>query len=115
MARERDGERGLEKRADGIEPRVECGMWVKVGLRAERFWCRLVTMCADGTFVARVDNNLVNSAYRCGDEIVIRSCNVLDTADVADLVAFRSLLASLGPTGAAVAWHELRGGTQRVE
>ena len=114
MASERERKHAFEERTDGVEPRVGVGGWVKVERCSERFWCKVRSVCADGTIVACVDNDLVHNPYRCGDELVLRSCHVLETADVTDLVAFRSLVASLGPTGAAVAWHRLCRGTQRV-
>ena len=75
------GEHLFEQRTDGVEPRVEVGLWVRVGRRSERFWCRVRSVRADGAFVARVDNDLLHNPYRCGDELVLRACHVLETVD----------------------------------
>ena len=106
------GEHLFEQRTDGVEPRVEVGLWVKVGRRSERFWCRVRSVRADGAcaFVARVDNDLLRNPYRCGDELVLRACHVLETADLRDRMSFRSFAAVMGPVGGAVAWLKAREG-----
>lgn len=107
-----DGVPLLEERGDGAEPRISCGTWVKVGWCSDRgseqFWCRVTSLCTDGALMARVENDLVHSGHRCGDEIVLRACHVLETAEEADLSVYRRLAAVLGPTGGALAWQELR-------
>ena len=95
------------------EPRVEPGDWVKVELRdghktEERFWCRVHEVRADGTLVAAVANDLLNSAHRVGDAVLLRSSNVLDVAREADRLAFVSEAAAMGLVEAAIAWHERR-------
>ena len=95
------------------EPRVEPGDWVKVeltdGHRAEeRFWCRVHQVRVDGTLVATVANDLLNSAHREGDAVLLRSSHVLDVAREADRLAFVRAAAATGPVDAAIAWHERR-------
>ena len=112
MASERELEHAFEERTDGVEPRVEVGGWVKVERCSERFWCKVRRVCADGTIVACVDNNLMHNPYRCGDELVLRNCHVLETADGRDSMAFRELATTLGLSGGAMAWvtaHEEAG------
>ena len=101
----------LERRTDGGELRVKCGMWVKIGMRTERFWCRVTAIREDGTLLACVDNDLVHLAYRCGDVIELLACHVLESADSSDLAAFYALATKLGPTGAAMVWQQKRSQT----
>lgn len=102
----------LEERRDGADARVEVGTWVKVSSRSERgserFWCRVASVRADGGLVARVDNDLRHSAHRCGDEVTLRACHVLETADAADMSTYRRMAAWLGPMDAGLAWQQLR-------
>ena len=58
------------------KPEVEVGTWVKVGCRNERFWCRVTVVRGDGSLVGIVDNDLVYSSWRRGDEIVFQQCHV---------------------------------------
>ena len=41
------------------QPSVDEGTLIKVGIRGERFWCRVKRVRADGALVAIVDNNLI--------------------------------------------------------
>ena len=89
-------------------PSVNDGMLIKVGIRGERFWCRVKGVRSDGAIVAIVDNDLLRSSWRCGDEIVVQRRNVLETSDPSDMT-FASLLATLGSEKeAAMVWRELR-------
>ena len=75
-------------------PSVSAGVLIKVGIRGERFWCRVKVVRDDGAIVAIVDNDLLRSPWRCGDEIVVQRSNVLETSDPNDMT-FASLLATL--------------------
>ena len=89
-------------------PNVRDGMLIKVGIRGERFWCRVKRVCEDGALLAVVDNDLIKSHWRCGDEIVVQNNHVLETSDPKDM-AFASLLAALGSVkDATMVWRELR-------
>ena len=89
-------------------PSVNDGMLIKVGIRGERFWCRVKGRRDDGAIVAIVDNDLLRSSWRCGDEIVVQHNNVLETSDPHDMT-LTSLLATLGSKKeAAMVWRELR-------
>ena len=89
-------------------PNVNAGMLIKVGIRGERFWCRVKGMRDDGAIVAIVDNDLLRSPWRCGDEVGVQLTNVLETSDPNDMT-FASLLATLGSKKeAAMVWRELR-------
>ena len=54
-------ERAFETREKGAAvPHVQTGTFVKVGVRGERFWCKV--QCGkrvDGSFVGTVDNDLL--------------------------------------------------------
>ena len=89
------------------QPRVDEGTLVKVGIRGERFWCRVKRVRADGALVATVDNDLIKSPWRCGDEIVVQLKHVLETLDPKDM-SLVSLLSVLGVSEAAMLWRELR-------
>ena len=90
------------------QPRVDEGTLIKVGIRGERFWCRVKRVRADGALVAIVDNNLIKSPWMCGDEIVVQLMHVLETLDPKDM-SLASLLPVLGVSEAAVMlWRELR-------
>ena len=112
MAAARPRERpSFEERTDGADaPRVTVGLFVKVGCCSERFWCRVTSVSADGEFVACVDNDLVvqHNPYRSGDQLVLHTCNVLETADLRECVRFRELAATLGPMSGALAWQAAR-------
>ena len=89
-------------------PKVEPGALIKVGVRGERFWCRVRRVRQDGSLVCVVDNDLIKSPWKCGDEIVVQKTHVLETSDPMDMT-FASLLSLLGsPAEAALLWRELR-------
>ena len=89
------------------QPSVDEGTLIKVGIRGERFWCRVKRVRADGALVAIVDNNLIKSPWRCGDEIVVQRKHVLETLDPKDM-SLASLLSVMGVSEAAMMWRELR-------
>lgn len=90
------------------KPEVKADAWVKVGYRNERFWCR-VRVVGDDSLVGTVDNDLMYSSWRRGDEIVFQQCHVLEVAEPCDALTFRNLAASLGSfSEAAVMWREGR-------
>ena len=90
------------------KPSVNDGMLIKVGIRGERFWCRVQRVRDDGAIVAIVDNDLLQSPWKCGDEIIVQQSNVLETSDPNDMT-FASLLAALNSVSdAAMLWRELR-------
>ena len=100
---------GLEERADAIEPHVGTGTWVKVGLRRERFWCKVQRVRSDGALVTSVENNLQLSTLRCGDEIVLSRRNVLEVVDDSEGLLYEVVCAVLGDRrDAALQWHEVR-------
>jgi hypothetical protein len=89
-------------------PSVDVGTLIKVGIRGERFWCRVRRVRQDGSLVCVVDNDLIKSPWKCGDEIVVQKTHVLETSDPMDMT-FASLLSLLGsPAEAALLWRELR-------
>ena len=71
------------------------GRFVKVGIRDERFWCKVesMTMSGDGKLHATVDNDLLRSAWRRGhkDKLVLQGEHVLASADVRDRLTFQRL------------------------
>ena len=89
------------------QPSVDEGTLIKVGVRGERFWCKVKRVRKDGALVAIVDNNLIKSPWRCGDEIVVQLKHVLETLDPKDM-SLASLLSVLGVSEAAMMWRELR-------
>ena len=91
------------------KPRVRRGVFVKVGVRGERFWCRVESVGADGTLRAIVDNDLQKSSWPRGHKLVLQHEHVLETTDATDGLTFHSLVAALGsPREAAVVWHSSR-------
>lgn len=62
-------------------PSVNAGVLIKVGVRGERFWCRVKRVREDGAVVAIVDSELMHSPWRCGDEIVVQGDHVLELSD----------------------------------
>ena len=86
------------------------GMWVKVALPFERFWCIVKEVRVDGALVVEVDNHLIRSPYRRGDKLVLHAHHVLETADLRDALSFRSLMAAVGPVDAVEAWRRARVG-----
>ena len=96
MALERLRERMFETRDAAIP--LPCvvreGMFVKVGARGERFWCRV---CSAGTETLRVivDNELLHSSWARGHELVLQHEHVLEVADATDRLTYSSLVATL--------------------
>ena len=88
-------------------PKVEPGVLIKVGVRGERFWCKVQRVRKDGALVAIVDNELFKSPWRVGHEIVVLPEHVLETSDPNDMT-FASLLSVLGSSEAAMLWREMR-------
>ena len=88
-------------------PNVEPGVWIKVGFRGERFWCKVKRVRKDGALVATVDNELLKSQWKVGDEIIVLLEHVLETSGPSDMT-FESLLSVLGLSEAAMLWRELR-------
>ena len=89
------------------QPSVDEGTLIKVGIRGERFWCRVKSVRVDGALVAIVDNHLIKPPWTCGDEIVVQRKHVLETLDPKDM-SLASLLSVLGVSEAAMRWRELR-------
>ena len=91
------------------EPRVQEGSWVKVGVRGERFWCKVRYEREDGCLIGVVDNELLRSPWRRGDEIVLQCDHVLQSAQPQDELTFRRLLDVLGSASeAAMVWRDVR-------
>ena len=91
-------------------PCVQRGTLVKVGIRGERFWCRVGRVREDGSLLATVDNDLTRSPWRRGDEIVLQRSHVLEASEPWDVLTFSGLLAALGSASeAAMVWRDLRG------
>jgi len=88
-------------------PKVEPGVLIKVGVRGERFWCKVRGVRKDGALVAIVDNELFKSPWRVGHELVVLPEHVLETSDPNDMT-FASLLSVLGSSEAAMLWREMR-------
>ena len=82
-------------------------MLIKVGVRGERFWCKVRGVRKDGALVAIVDNDLLRSPWKVGDELAVHPEHVLETSDPNDMT-FVSLLSALGSSEAAMLWRELR-------
>ena len=99
-------------------PSVNAGFLIKVGIRGERFWCKVQRVRDDGALVAVVDNDLIRSPWKCGDEIVVQHNHVLECSDPKD-ATLASLFAVLGSVSeAAMVWRESRlrdGSGARVE
>ena len=103
----------FEERTDGVRIHVQQGVWVKVGLGmgtgTQRFWCKVVNISYDGMrIIAAVDNDLLNTSLKCGDQIVLQPCNVLESANLSDCLTFSALAGRVGPRGGAVAWQKAR-------
>jgi len=88
-------------------PKADPGHLIKVGIRGERFWCKVRRVRTDGALVAVVDNDLLRSPWKVGDEIVVLPEHVLEASDPSD-TSFASLLSALGSSEAAMLWRELR-------
>ena len=84
--------------------------FVKLGLRGERFWCKV--QCGkrvDGSFVGIVDNDLLRSPLRCGHEIVFQHSHVLEAAEPGEELTFKGLMVALGSAAdAAMMWRDVR-------
>lgn len=104
----REGLRLEERVGDSPQPRIDIGVWVKVGLCDERFWVRVVRWRTDGAFEASVENNLERSTLRVDDEVVVEMRHVLETADEHDALAFHRLACFLGPEKGALSWLAAR-------
>ena len=90
-------------------PMLCSGMFVKVGVRGERFWLRVQSVGVDGKIRAIVDSNLIRSTWQRGEEIMLQNEHVLETAHYEDQVSFHRLVAALGSQReAALTWHEAR-------
>ena len=63
-------------------PRVSAGCFVKVGIRGERFWCKVVSI-SDGRLHAILDGDLLNLAWPRGHKLVLQHEHVLASATVA--------------------------------
>ena len=91
-------------------PRVQRGTFVKLGVRGERFWCKV--QCGkrvDGSFVGIVDKDLTRSPLRCGHVIVFQHGHVLETAEPGDELTFKGLMAALASASdAAMMWRDMR-------
>ena len=89
------------------KPKVEPGVLIKVGVRGERFWCKVQRVRKDGALLAIVDNELLKSPWKVGDELVVHPEHVLETSDPNEMT-FASLLSVLGSSEAAMLWREMR-------
>ena len=91
------------------QPRLCTGMFVKAGIRDERFWLQVKSIGADGTVRAIVDSTLIRSAWHRGEKLMLQQEHVLETACKDDRVSFQSLVTALGSQReAALTWHERR-------
>ena len=91
------------------QPHVHNGSFVKVGIRDERFWCRVESVGADDMIRAVVDNDLLRSAWRRGHVLVLQHEHVLESLDVADQLSFKTLVATLrSKREAALVWRDVR-------
>ena len=88
-------------------PKINASLLIKVGIRGKRFWCNVNWIREDGALVAIVDNDLLRSPWKVGDEIVALHEHVLETSDPSDMT-FTSLLSALRSSEAAMMWRELR-------
>jgi len=53
--------------------------FVKVCAGGERFWCKIVDVEMDGSYIGRIDNDLINTAghgMKCGDLIKIQQYQI---------------------------------------
>ena len=98
-----------QRHKSAAQPSVSIGTWLKVGVRGERFWVRVKRMRGDGSLVGVIDNDLLKSPWRRGDELVLQRSHVLETTEPADGNTFRNLVAMFGSVAeAAVVWRNLR-------
>jgi len=71
----------FETRDSSIDPpRVRVGDFVKVGIRGERFWCKVGSMSGGGKLHAIVDNDLLRSAWPRGHLLALQRERVLESA-----------------------------------
>jgi len=78
-------------RQKSLEPQPPLTTFVKVGVRGERFRCCVKSIRGDGALLRVVDNDLLKSPWRRGEEIVLQRNHVLETSEPADGMTFRSL------------------------
>lgn len=96
-----------DKRA--VEPRVQKGTFVKLGIRGERFWCRVRHIHECNHLVGELDNHLLRSPWKPGDEISFQRIHILETMEPADELTFHTLHAALGSASeAAMMLHAAR-------
>ena len=87
---------------------VRKGVFVKIGVRQERFWCRVQHVGTD-TLRVVVDNELLHSPWQRGHELVVQHRHVLEVADTTDFLTFSSLVDTLGSQRrAAHVWRDAR-------
>ena len=104
-------ERAFETRDNSAAvPHVQTGTFVKVGVRGERFWCKVQSnKRVDGSFAGIVDNDLLRSPLRCGHEIVFQHSHVLEAAEPGEELTFKGLMVALGSAAdAAMMWRDVR-------
>ena len=85
--------------------------WVKVGMRGERFWCKVQAIDASsGLLSVTVDNELVGDhGFGLGSRLEVRRAQVLDIATAADMQECQRLACMLGTeTDGALAWRMQR-------
>ena len=83
-------------------PNAEPGVLIKVGVRGERFWCKVKGVRRDGALLAVVDNDLLKSQWKAGDEIVVLPEHVLETSNPSSDMTFTRLLSALGSAEATM-------------
>ena len=74
----------------------------------ERFWCKVLQKRLDEMLLATVENRLQLNSLRLGEQVVLRPCHVLETADLQDLIVFKQLTSAIGLQGGAGACGERR-------
>lgn len=60
---------------------LKIGDFVKIRVPGESFWCVLTGMHDDGSWQAKVNNELVTGVYKLHEEIRIKSDEILDWMD----------------------------------
>ena len=100
----------FEVRDATAPPPVGVGYFVKVGMRGERFWCKVDSMSGDGTLDATVDNELLRSpAWPRGHKLILQREHVLESASVAEMLSFQRLAAATGSMReGALLWRDMR-------
>ena len=82
---------------------------MKIGIRGERFWCKVESMGGDGKLHAIVDNELLRSAWPRGHKLVLQREHVLESASVVELLSLQRLVAATGSKrDAALLWRDMR-------